>query len=91
MSRSYKKPIVKDKGVVTHKRYRRIIRRTQKCYIKNHLNAMIDDEDAVIPNKQSIVSDYDYSDYTIDFHHVKNNWWTTMLFSDEMKSKLSRK
>lgn len=90
MSRSYKKPIFKDKGVVTHKRYRRIIRRVQNSYIRKHLKAMMDDDDAVIPNKKSIVSDYDYSDYIIDFYHMKNNWWKTIL-SDDMKSKLSRK
>lgn len=58
MSRSYKKPIIKDRPRNYKKStyYWRKVRRISK-------NCMRSGRD--IPNQKSIIDDYDYSDYTI--------------------------
>ena len=65
MSRSYKKSIIKDcprnykKSVL----YWRKIRRVQKQYVS-------DNEDVIIPHPKSIINDYDYIDYIIDYEYT---------------------
>ena len=66
MSRSYKKPIIKDssrnykKSSFYWRKVRRVINEKVKGLLK-------DPEQTEIPNPKSIVNDYDYSDYTIDY------------------------
>lgn len=67
MSKSRKLPIFKDKGLKGI--YHRIIKRRIKNYLKsNFLRLQDEDFDC---NPKTIVSDYDYSDYTIDLRYEK--------------------
>ena len=65
MSRSIKKPIIKDsprnfqKSQIYWRTIRRVINHTIRNF-KNNLDEMI------LPKEKSIVNDYDYSDYTSD-------------------------
>lgn len=68
MSRSYKKAIVKDRGL--KKLYWKIVRRVINERVKKYLNT--DPDDVEIPNPKEIMNDYNYSDYTIDYHHDKS-------------------
>jgi hypothetical protein len=80
MSRSQKKPIIKD-GPRNYKKssaYWRTVRRVTKEKVK-YLNEEI--EDNVLPDPQEIINDYDYSDYKIDFRFC----------DDEISEKESRK
>jgi hypothetical protein len=84
MSRSRKLPIFKEKGLKGI--YHRIVKRGVRNYLKsNFLNMQDEDFDCVPPNFKSIISDYDYSDYTIDLYHKHKNW------EDSLKNKLSGK
>ena len=56
MSRSYKKPIIKDKGLTTHE-YWSTIRRVWKQLIKSGKE---------LPDEKTIINDYTYSDFTIE-------------------------
>lgn len=80
MSRSRKKPIVKD-GPRNQKKgakYHRAVRRVTNEKIR-YLNEELDDN--VIPDPKEIVNDYDYSDYKFDFR----------FDDDEISEKESRK
>lgn len=59
MSRSKRKPIVKDKGMTTHE-YWSTIRRIWKQIIKR-------DPESVLPDEKTIHNDYSYSDDLIRF------------------------
>lgn len=75
MSRSKKKPIVKDKSRNTKaSTYYRRIRRVVKQKVK--MNAEI------IPDSKEIVNDYDYCDWVFDMRRAKKS---------EQKTKASRK
>lgn len=81
MSRSRKKPIIKD-GPRNYKKssaYWRPIRRVIKERVK-YLNEALEDEQLPIP--QEIINDYDYSDYRFDIRNVDD---------PEMAEKESRK
>jgi hypothetical protein len=67
MSRSYKKAIVKDKGLKNV--YWRKVRRKINEVVKKFLTS--NSEDILLPLPREIMNDYDYSDYTIDYHHNK--------------------
>ena len=70
MSKSRKLPIFKDKGLKSI--YHRIVKRRIKNYLKsNFLRLQDEDFDCNIPNPKTIVSDCDYSDYTIDLRYEK--------------------
>ena len=70
MGKSYKKPIIKDKGMKSI--YHRLCKRAIKNYIKSHKHELDDlDFEFVIPNFKSIVNDYTYCDYIIDYEHYK--------------------
>lgn len=85
MSKSRKLPIFKDKGLKGI--YHRIVKRRIKNYLKsNFLRLQDEDFDCNIPNPKTIVSDYNYSDYTIDLHYEKGKRW-----GEEWKAKFSRK
>lgn len=75
MSRSYKKPIYKDKGI-GKKLYNRAIRRVQKIAVKQGKD---------IPNPKTIINDYDYCDYSIDLRNNNGDFWK------ETRIKYSRK
>lgn len=81
MSRSRKKPIIKDapRNYKKSSAYWRTIRRVIKKKVK-YLNEALDDEQLPIP--QEIVNDYDYSDYKFDLRKMGD---------PEMSEKESRK
>lgn len=80
MSRSKRKPIIKD-GPRNYKKssaYWRTVRRVTKEKVK-YLNEEL--EDNILPDPQEIINDYDYSDYKFDFR----------FSDDEISEKESRK
>lgn len=81
MSRSRKKPIIKDapRNYKKSSAYWRPIRRVIKKKVK-YLNDALDDEQLPIP--QEIINDYDYSDYKFDLRKMDD---------PEMSEKESRK
>lgn len=68
MSRSYKRPIVKDTGGYgTH--YRTIKRRVRQ-YLRESLKRLDDPTfNFVIPQEKEIVNDYDVCDWVFDYEH----------------------
>lgn len=85
MSRSYKKPIIKDKN--NPKIYKRIIRRVQKYSLaKIHKNTditymevdcslidILDNIEINIPHHKTIVNDYNFCDYIFRNCGIKNS------------------
>ena len=73
MSRSRKKPIIKDHPRNKKKSsiYWRTVRRVINEKVKETLK---DPEDTEIPDPKSIVNDYDYSDYTIDYRERNDDY-----------------
>jgi len=65
MSRSIKKPIIKDsprnfqKSQIYWRTFRRVINYTLRKFRRNV-------DEMILPKEKSIVNDYDYSDYTSD-------------------------
>ena len=80
MSRSRRKPVVKDKprNENSGAKYWRAVRRVTNKRVK-YLNENIDDE--ILPVPKEIVNDYDYSDYR----------WDLRFRDDEISKKESRK
>lgn len=66
MSRSYKKPWIKDKTTIN---YSKIIRSRINQIVKSLLNK--DPEEVVLPNPKTIVNDYDISDYRYKLENKK--------------------
>lgn len=84
MSRSTRKPIIKDRPR-NHKKsslYWRSVRSTIKQSIRE-ISQLEDKEDFEIPNPKEIVNDYNYCDYVFDYEHYD--------LDEEYKQKLSRK
>lgn len=78
MSRSVKKPIIKDKSRNSKaSTYYRRVRRVIKQKLKES-----DIEEVELPNSKEIVNDYDYMDYKWDLRNSKNK---------KLKTKYSRK
>ena len=73
MSRSYRKPIIKDKPV--NKNYNRSIKRNQRREV-NIIKSLIDPEDYDITDHKIIVNDYDVCDYRLDYDNsdLKNKF-----------------
>lgn len=67
MSRSRRKPIVKDRPRNEKKStlYWRIVRRVTNGKVKDILKSP--DDNLPLPEPQEIVNDYDYCDYKIDY------------------------
>lgn len=85
MSKSRKLPIFKDKGCKDI--YHRIVKRRIRNYLKSNFYKLQDEDfDCNVPNPKTIVSDYNYRDYTIDLRYDKGEKW-----GDEWKAKFSRK
>lgn len=80
MSRSRKKPIIKDRprNYKKSSNYWRTIRRVTKNKIR-FLQETLEEE--IIPDPKEIINNYDYSDYRFDMRFL----------SDEISEKESRK
>ncbi len=80
MSRSRKKPIIKDRprNYKKSSNYWRTIRRVTKDKIR-FLQETLEEE--IIPDPKEIINNYDYSDYRFDMRFL----------SDEISEKESRK
>lgn len=82
MSRSYKKAIIKDRPRNYKKSslYWRKVRRVQKQALKQNKD---------IPNPKTIVNDYDYCDYKIDYEYDRSYgyFWYNNLFGTETHRK----
>ena len=94
MSRSYKKAIIKDRGL--KKLYHRSIRRTYKQKIRIYLCSinMQDIEDIVLPSSKILFNDYDYCDYVIDYEHIRSSsyfWYGGDFDTNYWKKLYSRK
>lgn len=63
MSRSKRKPIVKDKPSVGKRKYHRKIRRVTKSKVKSI------EEDDILPLPQDLINDWNYCDWFIDFRN----------------------
>lgn len=90
MSRSRKKAILKDKPRNGKKAssYWRAVRSRIKTAIKSCKNY----EELEIPNPKTVVNDYDYCDYIIDYEHdYKPTRWWTLVDILEYRTKYRRK
>jgi hypothetical protein len=65
MSRSRKKAIIKDRP--RRKKKASLYWRNIRSTIKNSIRSCKNLEDLEIPDPKTIVNDYDYCDYTIDY------------------------
>lgn len=84
MSRSVKRPIYKDKGI-GKRFYHRTIRRVQKQAIRLGQD---------IPDKRTIINDYDYCDYIFNYEIYKNSngiWYSHVTSEAEWVTKCCRK
>lgn len=98
MSKSYKLPIYKDKGICHHKFFRRKIKRLIRQKVKDIKN-LLDIESYEIPNFKSLVNDYDWCDYILDYRYIKrptfSYWnerieeWKKIMYDSKLK--ISRK
>lgn len=72
MSRSRKRPIVKDRPRNGKKStmYWRSVRSNQNLVVRKMVST--GDYNLEIPNEKVIINDYDYSDYTIDLNGSKD-------------------
>ena len=68
MSRSIKKAIIKEGTGRERRRIRKTVRRSQKNFIRSHLED-IDTGENSIPSQKSIINDWEYSDYKIDYEN----------------------
>ena len=78
MSKSYKKPIIKDRPRNFKKStiYWRTIRRINNNKIQSFKNNL---EELLLPKEKSIINDYDYSDYTFDCK-TENNCYCIKVY-----------
>lgn len=68
MSRSYKRPIIKDAG--GYGTYYRTIKRRVRQYLRESLKRLDDPTfNFVIPQEKEIVNDYDVCDWVFDYEH----------------------
>ena len=66
MSRSIKKAIIKEGTGRERRRIRKTVRRSQKNFMRTHLEEIAAGEKS-IPSQKSIINDWEYSDYKIDY------------------------
>ena len=93
MSRSVKRAIFKDGSGREHRRMRKIVRRSQRNFMRTHLEEIAAGE-KVIPSQKSIINDWEYSDYKIDYENCRYSWWSKGESDesfDERKKKFTRK
>jgi len=94
MSRSRKKAIYKDSWKGRTSFYWKTIRRKHnqlisQFYKKERFGYWEFDDS--LPNPKTIVNDYDYSDYTIDYEHRDSRCFTDKERLKLWRDKLSRK
>ena len=94
MAKSRKLPIYKDGLAKEHRLMRRRIRRSIKLRVKDILS-LIDKDIYDIPNSKSLVNDYDWCDYVLDYrfcvkprYKVLDDWGK---YYKEIREKMSRK
>lgn len=93
MSRSYKKAIVKDRGLKDY--YWKKIRRVTKQIVKSL--SIDNSDDILLPHPKEVMNDYDYSDYKIDYEYERGSsyfWYNDKKMTEEHKKyvdKMKRK
>lgn len=93
MSRSIKKAIIKEGTGRKRRRIRKTVRRSQKNFMRTHLEEIAAGEKS-IPSQKSIINDWEYSDYKIDYENRRYSWWSKGESDesfDERKKKFTRK
>lgn len=93
MSRSIKKAIIKEGTGRERRRIRKTVRRSQKNFMRTHLEEIVAGEKS-IPSQKSIINDWEYSDYKIDYENRRYSWWSKGESDesfDERKKKFTRK
>lgn len=98
MSKSYKLPIYKDGTADAHRFFRRKIKRAIRQKVRDIKN-LLDVDSYELPSSKSIVNDYDWSDYKLDYRFIKRpklGYWNKRLdewskIINESKLKCSRK
>ena len=93
MSRSIKKAIIKEGTGRERRRIRKTVRRSQKNFMRTHLEEIAAGE-KLIPSQKSIINDWEYSDYKIDYENRRYSWWSKGESDesfDERKKKFTRK
>lgn len=89
MSRSTKLGIIKDRGLKKYywRKVRRIINQTVKRFLKE------DPDLIMLPHPKSIMNDYDYSDYTIDYEFDRSSgyFWYAGQHDTKYTDKARRK
>ena len=93
MSRSIKKAIIKEGTGRERRRIRKIVRHSQKNFMRTHLEEIAAGEKS-IPSQKSIINDWEYSDYKIDYENRRYSWWSKGESDesfDERKKKFTRK
>lgn len=76
MSRSYKKPILKDSPCIGKRSYHRVIRRAAKQLVK---------QDKDVPHRNSMINQYDYCDWIFRVYVEKSFDFITP--DDEQKAR----
>ena len=89
MSRSIKKAIIKEGTGRERRRIRKTVRRSQKNFMRTHLEEIVAGEKS-IPSQKSIINDWEYSDYKIDYENRRYSWWSKGE-SDESFNKRRKK
>ena len=89
MSRSIKKAIIKEGTGRERRRIRKTVRRSQKNFMRTHLEEIVAGEKS-IPSQKSIINDWEYSDYKIDYENRRYSWWNKGE-SDESFNKRKKK
>lgn len=89
MSRSIKKAIIKEGTGRERRRIRKTVRRSQKNFMRTHLEEIVAGEKS-IPSQKSIINDWEYSDYKIDYENRRYSWWSKGE-SDESFNKRKKK
>lgn len=93
MSRSIKKAIIKEGTGRERRRIRKTVRRSQRNFMRTHLEEIAAGEKS-IPSQKSIINDWEYSDYKIDYENRRYSWWSKGESDesfDERKKKFTRK
>ena len=93
MSRSIKKAIIKEGTGRERRRIRKTVRRSQKNFMRTHLEEIATGEKS-IPSQKSIINDWEYSDYKIDYENCRYSWWSKGESDEsfgERKKKFTRK
>ena len=93
MSRSIKKAIIKEGTGRERRRIRKTVRRSQKNFMRTHLEEIAAGEKS-IPSQKNIINDWEYSDYKIDYENRRYSWWSKGESDEsfnERKKKFTRK